>query len=318
MAIDLGQLAQVDPLLGIFYATTTYWVSTGDALPGGLSGPGYFKTELLWIRMHGAERGGTFQAGLGGPKRIATDWDFKRVFQGASGRIYAADENGDLLWYDHRGHVGGTNRMSGPKDVGNGFIFWNGMSGDLSDNHETRGYFFDPELGINNTASNILASHQVVYSVKSDGSLYWYRHDGARNGEEVWANNGNPIKVSSNIAVGCSYIFSGSFGVVYVVTDSGDLLWYRHIDYLDGGPGFIGPKKLSSGWDRYSQIFCVGKGVIYGVDHTNGHLYWHKHLGYTDGANKWQSVFGDRWNADPGERIDWRNCWVAGNNVRLH
>jgi hypothetical protein len=51
-------------------------------------------------------------------------------------------------------------------------------------------------------------------------------------------------------------VFSGGAGVIYAVTESGDLLWYRHAGYPDGSIRWGAPegKKVGSGW-AVKQVF---------------------------------------------------------------
>jgi hypothetical protein len=41
-------------------------------------------------------------------KKIGNGWNFKQVFGGADGAIYAIQENGDMLFYKHAGFLDGS------------------------------------------------------------------------------------------------------------------------------------------------------------------------------------------------------------------
>ena len=60
-------------------------------------------------------------------------------------------------------------------------------------------------------------------------------------------------------------------GVLYAVTPSGDLWWYRDRT-LDGGGEVASPRVVGhGGWDGFVDVFCGGHGTIYAVD-VDGHL----------------------------------------------
>jgi hypothetical protein len=70
----------------------------------------------------------------------------------------------------------------------------------------------------------------VIFAVKPDGDLLWYRYQGNgesdRSGATGWAaNSGSPI---GNGWQGFRHLFSGGNGVIYAVKPDGDLLWYRY------------------------------------------------------------------------------------------
>jgi hypothetical protein len=57
-------------------------------------------------------------------KKIGNGWNFKQVFAGAGGAIYAIKDNGDMLFYQHAGIDDGS--ASWPimaKKIGNGWNF---------------------------------------------------------------------------------------------------------------------------------------------------------------------------------------------------
>jgi serine/threonine-protein kinase len=63
-------------------------------------------------------------------------------------------------------------------------------------------------------------------------------------------------------------VLSGGGGVIYAITSSGDLYWYRQIDYQGGGKGFApgSGKQVGTGLRGFSQVFSGGGGVIYAID----------------------------------------------------
>ena len=78
----------------------------------------------------------------------------------------------------------------------------------------------------------------TLYSISTDGSLKWYRHDGARTGGGLydagsWAPNGG-----KEIGIGWNSfrtVFAAPGGIIYGVMPNGDLKWYKHTGYPTGG-----------------------------------------------------------------------------------
>jgi Tachylectin/Astacin (Peptidase family M12A) len=92
---------------GIIYAVTPY-------VPGHYSdvyGGGYIPAsggQLKWYR-HIGQADGTFRWAAGSGNVIGTGWgNFKKLFSGGDGVIYAVDENDQLKWYRHDGRANGT------------------------------------------------------------------------------------------------------------------------------------------------------------------------------------------------------------------
>jgi len=57
-------------------------------------------------------------------RRLATAGDFKQVFAGSGGAIYAIKENGDMLFYKYAGAADGSpNWAIQAKKIGNGWNF---------------------------------------------------------------------------------------------------------------------------------------------------------------------------------------------------
>ena len=57
-------------------------------------------------------------------KKIGNGWNFKQVFAGNNGAIYAIKENGDMLFYKHTGAATGSADWSiQGKKIGNGWNF---------------------------------------------------------------------------------------------------------------------------------------------------------------------------------------------------
>jgi hypothetical protein len=98
--------------------------------------------------------------------------------------------NGDLLWYQHLGHLDGnaTWENSGQgKKVGNGWNFKQVFGG----------------------------ADGVIYGVLGNGDLLWYQHLGHLDGNATWENSGQGKKVGNGWNF--KQVFGGDDGVIYGV-----------------------------------------------------------------------------------------------------
>lgn len=239
-----------------------------------------------------------------GGHEVGNGWNFAEVVPGAAGRLYAIKQDGELLWYRHRGCLTGRKSWIGPRPVGSG---WTIQTRDPRP-RMFLGAFCDvlAEASTGATPGN----ENLLYAVRADGALVWYRHMGAGPGLSEWANDGKGIVVKSDVLSGNLRMFSGADGVIYVVDNDGQLHWTRHLGYQNGtnewgAPRIVGPV----GWDSFSTVFSPGSGVIYAVD-KEGHLWWHRHLGYRDGSDSW----GKRRKIADG----WNQFGIVANSVFLH
>ena len=95
-----------------------------------------------------------------GPKNVGTGWqNFKQVFGGCDGVIYAITNDGTLKWYKHTGYQDGSFSWQGPKDVGSG---WQTFTRVFS------------------------ACDGLIYAITSNGTLKLYNHTGFANGTMAW------------------------------------------------------------------------------------------------------------------------------------
>ncbi|MEO8063226.1 MAG: tachylectin-related carbohydrate-binding protein [Pseudomonadota bacterium] len=88
--------------------------------------------------------------------------------------------------------------------------------------------------------------------------------------------------------------FTGTFGAtpanyqsmwVYVIKNSGELLWYRK---EAGNSPFIGPRPIGNGWAAgIRDVIPAGGNAIY-VLTDDGTLRWYQHDGFNDGTFKWK------------------------------
>ena len=195
--------------------------------------------DLLWHRHDGWRDGSSNWAANSG-NRVGNGWgQFKQVFSGGDGVIYAVQDNGDLLWYRHDGWRDGSGTWaegSGGK-VGNGWDFKQVFSGGNGVIYAVQHSRLDPTSGR-----------------RTGRHLLWYRHDGWRNGSDTWAANSGAIV--GRYWEHFSMVFAGENDFVFAIQDSGDLLWYQHDGRGDGsfrwaeGSG----NKVGNGWN-FSQVF---------------------------------------------------------------
>lgn len=214
--------------------------------------------KLTWHRHDGAGEG---KFKWQEPRVVGTDWgNFRQVFAGGNGVIYAITQRGVLVRYEHAG-------------------FSNGLGKDDPDSWR------DPQqlaTGWGNYTQAFSVGHGVIYAIAADGTLKWFRHTGSTNGRAT-------LEGPRDVGTGWTgfKVFSGGDGVIYTITADGTLWWYRHYNYLTGAPGaWSERKKVGSGWADFERVFSTGDGIVYVVTH-DGKLMWHHHKGYQDGRFDW-------------------------------
>ena len=224
--------------------------------------------DLLWYKHTGYQRG-TFDWAPKTGAKVGQGWGgFVHVFSDGDGFLYGIQPNGDLLWYNHNGYRDGTfnwSQASGSK-VGNG---WN-----------------------NGVKAVFAGGEGVIYLVKTNGDLLWYKHLGYRNGSATWhANSGAKV---GNGWTNFYAAFSGGNGVNYLIDNNGDLFWYKHAGFATGASSWYGGKtnKIGNGWRIARQVFSTGWGRIYliGVD---GKLRYYHHRGFINGTATWGTGTGN-------------------------
>lgn len=138
-----------------------------------------------------------------------------------------------------------------------------------------------------------------IYTIAKNGKLRWYQHTGRMTGADNWVNFGT-AKIVGDKATGNNLlnkkIFSGDDGIIYTITNSGKLLWSRHDGRFTGSQVWANPGKatlIGNGWNKYTQVFSGGDGVIYAIT-TDGKMLWYRHSGWLDGVNKWATGSGNQ------------------------
>jgi len=122
-----------------------------------------------------------------------------------------------------------------------------------------------------------------IYAVDTDGTLKWFRHDGAPSGQFNWQG---PRSVGRGWG-DSSWVFSGGGNIIYAITSDGTLRWFQHNGVsngvgLESPQSWIGGKNVGRGWTDFVDVFSGGDGVIYTVL-TDGTLKWRRHLAYLTG-----------------------------------
>jgi hypothetical protein len=265
-------------------------------LVAGIIYPVNYTGEMFWYK-HLDRKDGTFAwDGRSAVNPIGNGWyiNFKFVFPGDDGVIYAVTYSGDLLWYKHVGRTDGTFSWA----PGSGTVVgwgWNGFKSVFSggDGH--------------------------IYGLTPSGYLYWYRHTGRATGQPTWAagSGAAPVGVGWHTF---KQVFGAEGGVIYAVTYSGDLLWYRHEGRTSGTFDWAansGARPIGGGFGKFLTVFSGGDGVIYGVTEAQdrvlsatggiaspavpgGNLLWYRHDGHTDGSFRWANngtgtLVGNNW-----------------------
>jgi hypothetical protein len=238
-----------------------------------------------------------------------TDWRNPRISDsraepGSTVEIYrikAAPEQGVLEWHKHLDAITAeteTEGLAGPSFVGDGW-----------DKYQT----IIPAIG-----------SPVVYAMEPNGDLWWFRHDGFRDGSPRWTKSAERIGNGWTVF---DKIIAGEDGVIYGRYPDGRLRWYRHLGHADGSRVWAQDRDVrqaADGWGRFTDIFAGSGGVLYGIE-PNGDLRWHKHEGYLTGENSWAPEVprvGNGWGNLKGVLSAGRGIiyaiWPTGELVRYN
>jgi hypothetical protein len=126
--------------------------------------------RLLWYRHTGIADGhDAWAAHLPVPPgqldgQIGLGWDFKNVFCGGKGIIYAVTNDYRLLWYGHSAFADGQNAFTPPPDLSD------------ADKHAGKA---PGQIGWGWNFKHVFSGgNGVIYAVTQDNRLLWYRHTG--------------------------------------------------------------------------------------------------------------------------------------------
>lgn len=234
--------------------------------------------DLIWYRHNEWFNGSSNWANRGAGITVKSGFqDFKFVFATSNGAIYGVRQNGDLMWFQHDGRrEGNMNWANGGTGIRVG-VGWHGFK------------------------SVFATSHGVIYGIRPNGDLMWYRHVGFNTGRNQWANGGEGKRVGRGWQF-FKFVFAiqanvptlpnsaRSVGIIYGVRPEGDLLWYEHEGWLNGDNDWEDRGRIRSvgpGWSGFTSVFAAPNGIIYGVE-PDGDLQWYAHFRNP----KWCSLVG--------------------------
>lgn len=190
----------------------------------------------------------------------------------AAAKLYAIDTAGNLKLYTFNGST-----YTGGSVIGTGFA---------------------------STTRLLAAGGGVLYTVRSDGGLYWNRY------------LGNPITAGYQ-RIGTSWgqftrVISGGNGIIYAVRPNGELAWYRHQTPAYPEGNWLGPRTVGNGWNSLRDIVSAGDGILYGIN-SSQQLVKYNHLGAQTGAVSWlnggnPTVIGQGWGSYNRLTVNPRAC----------
>jgi hypothetical protein len=204
-----------------------------------------------------------------------TDWRNPRVTDvpapaGGRAQLYGVAADGTVTWRQHWRALGPQAAelpLQGPRKVATGW-----------------------DRYVSVTAA---IGAPVVYAMDAAGDLFWFRHEGGRDGTGQWRG---PIKVGNGWNA-FDKIVAGENGVIYGRFADGRLRWHRHLGHLNGDVSWANAQIVGTGWHGFTDILAGSAGTLYGIK-PDGDLIWHRHLGHETGAVTW---------VDPSRRVG--NGW---------
>ncbi len=120
-----------------------------------------------------------------------------------------------------------------------------------------------------------------LYTVASNGMLCWYHYYQDKPDPNGWeAGSGDPLAQGGWDKY--KQITAADRGVIYAVTQDGNLLWHRYRTgedpnkYPDGWVAGSGTVIGQGGWNGFKQIAAAPNGVIYAVT-QDGNLLWYQY-----------------------------------------
>jgi Tachylectin len=195
------------------------------------------------------------------------------------GILYPVHSDGTLGWYRHLDRLDGS------------VVFANNGNEKILAHSGSRGG------GWSAFKTVVAGGNGVLYAIKQDGALVWYRHLGWEDGSAVFANKGSEKTLTQGGSRGDGWsafktVVAGGNGVLYAIKQDGTLVWYRHLGWEDGSAVFAnnGSEKAltqggsrGDGWSAFKTVVAGGNGVLYAIK-QDGTLVWYRHLGWEDGS----------------------------------
>lgn len=167
--------------------------------------------NLLWYKHEGSQTDTDKWSNKGQGVIVGSGWgEYQNIFYGGDGVIYATKNNGDLTWHRHYGWEKGNKDdwANGGKEIviGNG---WNSF------------------LSISS------AGDGIIYAMKRNGDLLWYKHDGWKAGKKDEWDRRSGILVGEKWDI-YDRIFATNNGLVYAITKKNELYLYKYSGWMEG------------------------------------------------------------------------------------
>ena len=205
--------------------------------------------------------------------RFDPEQRFLQLLGGGNGIIYGVQADGTLIWYRH-------------SDWATGGPTWaNGVGLSIG-------------AGFNQFQTVLASADGQLFGVRANGELVWYRYllsDPVR-GSGTWASGSGSV-------IGSGFdefarVVGGWDGVIYGLTDAGDMYWFRYIAgngaagsaaWANGGAG----ARIGSGWAAHEVMLADPNGVIYGI-RQGGEFDWWRYVAGdgSSGPSAWQGGGG--------------------------
>lgn len=202
----------------------------------------------------------------GSGSQISFGWEiFETVFYGGEGIIYAIRPDGRMYWYkdENRSGANGPNAQSG----------WAPGSGSQI------------SFGWEIFETVFYGGDGIIYAIRSDGRMHWYKDVNRRGGNGPNAQSGWAPGSGSRISFGWEIfksVFYGGDGVIYAIRPDGRMHWYKDEDRRGGnGPhaqsGWASGSgnQISFGWEIFESVFYGNDGIMYAI-RPDGRMHWYR------------------------------------------
>lgn len=195
--------------------------------------------------------------------KIGTGFNYRHMFSGGNGIIYAVNDAGKLDYF----------KFDGIKP--DGTIHWEkeGVKREIGSD-----FFFKQMVSI---------ASGVLLGFKEDGNIFYYRLLRFKpDGTPEWENGGQGKKAGRDFHY--KHYLSDGNNIIYAIDEIGDLYYYRFMGFDANGVPFwenaLHPIVIGNSFD-FLHLFSGKDGVVYGVN-KNGQLFWYKDLG-RNGSKNW-------------------------------
>jgi hypothetical protein len=186
---------------------------------------------------------------------------FRHVFSGGDGVIFAITDGGDLYYYKYLGVNNGVKAYSKTHVlIGTAWNFRHVFAG----------------------------GNGVIFAINDAGELFYYKYLGMATGAAGTAAWGK-TRVQIGNGWNLPHVFSGGDGVIFAITEGGDLSYSKYLGMNDGSYSWGKVNmKIGHGW-KFRHVFSGSDGVIFAINDA-GEFSYYKYLGMNTGAEKWGPV----------------------------